>query len=274
MEFPMTLYPVDERREPTNRSQNRSQKRCDSPGIEGWPGISPVSNPDLRTRIVRELYLAHHARIVAFLKRMTSADRAEDFAQEVFFRLFQVKNLETREITVSYLFRIGENLVRKAYHKDVRRRRADHELRFRSTTANATGSGRGIEADSGRVTELAKVSREALQGALDRLTEREEAAVRLIVCRGLSYEEAASALGVNVTTINNWKHRGVKKLRTFLSQQASADPGHRAAESGDPRRGDGGEIADQGADRSGRRSDRPSDSGVRFGRSNRLLRRA
>jgi DNA-directed RNA polymerase specialized sigma24 family protein len=61
------------------------------------------------------------------------------------------------------------------------------------------------------------------------LTDNEQAAVRLIICRGLSYEQAARSLGVNVSTINNWKHRGVNKLRRIIDEKRSEshreDPG-------------------------------------------------
>jgi len=41
----------------------------------------------------------------------------------------------------------------------------------------------------------------------------ERDAIRMVVVEGRSYAEAARSLGVSVTTINNWKHRGLAKLR-------------------------------------------------------------
>ena len=239
--------------------------------------IAPgMSNSDVRTRIVRELYLAHHGQIVSFLRRLTTADQAEDYAQEVFFRLFQVKNLETREIGVSYLFRIGENLVRKAYRKDLRRRKADHELRNRSIIRDDVDQDGSALGESHRGTEIKAVTHTMLQRALECLTDREEAAVRLIVCRGLSYEEAASALGVNVTTINNWKHRGVKKLRTFLNGELSSVgrlESDRRSKSGRLGGGDGGQGPDSRSNPGGRGSNRsPSQPGERYDGELRLRR--
>lgn len=237
-----------------------------------------VGNPSERTRIVRNLYLEHHGRIVTFLRRLTTAERAEDFAQEVFFRLFQVKNLETREISVSYLFRIGENLVRKAYHKDNRRRRADHELRYRSISSQNTDGTSSAAAGARPDTEFKAVTHVMLQKALGCLTDREEAAVRLIVCRGLSYEQAASALDVNVTTINNWKHRGVKKLRQILAERASSGDrrGHvESSGTGDSPGGPGREGADPISNSRGGRSDDKEDRGDCGRRGRKLiLRRA
>ncbi len=165
-----------------------------------------------RGQAVRELFDRHHGRVVAFLRRLTDAERADDLAQEVFFRLFSVRNLESRDITVSYLFRIGENLVRKGYHREVRHRRAGEDLRHRA----GAGVDAGADPAERHSTEMGFVSSATLQQALAELTDNEQAAIRLIVCRGLSYEQAAHSLGVNVTTINNWKHRGVRKLKTII----------------------------------------------------------
>ncbi len=49
--------------------------------------------------------------------------------------------------------------------------------------------------------------------ALSMLPTHERDAVRLVVCEGLSYEEASASLGVPVSTVNNWKFRGINKLK-------------------------------------------------------------
>jgi DNA-directed RNA polymerase specialized sigma24 family protein len=45
------------------------------------------------------------------------------------------------------------------------------------------------------------------------LPSHERDAVRLVICEGLSYEEASISLGVPVSTVNNWKYRGMNKLK-------------------------------------------------------------
>ena len=59
----------------------------------------------------------------------------------------------------------------------------------------------------------------SLDRAFSRLSDDERDALRLIVCEGRSYAHAARSLGVSVTTINNWKHRGLGKLRRQLQAE-------------------------------------------------------
>ena len=164
----------------------------------------------------QELFERHHRRLVGFLRRLTSAEQAEEIAQ-VYFRVLQVKNLENRELNASDLVRIGENLVRKRYHGEQRRRRADEAIRY-DMASRENRSTDSIESDGPEngSTEMAFVGSRHFHQAMELLTDNEQAAIRLIICRGLSYDQAARSLGVGVSTINNWKHRGVKKLRQLI----------------------------------------------------------
>lgn len=60
-----------------------------------------------------------------------------------------------------------------------------------------------------------------LEMVLGQLTHEEQAAVRLIVCEGLDYQAAARSLGVPVSTINNWKHRGLSKLKQLVRRSGA-----------------------------------------------------
>jgi predicted DNA-binding protein (UPF0251 family) len=91
--------------------------------------------------------------------------------------------------------------------------------------------------------------------AMKSLNDHERSAINLIVCRGLSHEQAARSLGVNASTINNWKHRGVKKLKEHLRIHEWLD-GERIVEHesghcrpGDSRRSDGEQGEDSRAAR-------------------------
>ena len=107
------------------------------PNASDTPPMPQRTSPPAaaRTLLVRTLYEAHHLKLTAFLTRLVGPDRASDVMQEVFFSLLRVDNLERRDITVSYLYRVGENLVRKGYHRD-RRFRAEKSVTTRNWLEN------------------------------------------------------------------------------------------------------------------------------------------
>ena len=174
-----------------------------------------------RARFVRDLFEAHYERVYCFLSRRIGAEQAEDLAQEVFFRLLKHRSLETVEVSRSYLFKIADNLVKNSARRDSRRKALAIRLRevIQSRDHGNSGGSRGVVLEAG-----------SLDNAMSVLTANERSAITLIVCRGLSYEAASIALGVSVTTINNWKHRGVKKLREHT--QADARRESQTGESG------------------------------------------
>ena len=159
-----------------------------------------------REDFVRDLFEQHYERVYCFLAKRVSSDQAEDFAQDVFFRLIKHGNLERVDVTASYLFKIADNLIKSSYGRDSRRRQLARNLR-------ETVRVRSLEDSSQDVFGL--LESDDIHEALTTLTQNERSAITLIVCQGLSYESAAVALGVSTTTLNNWKHRGVKKLREF-----------------------------------------------------------
>lgn len=166
-----------------------------------------------RARLVNELFDAHYDRVYCFLRRMVSAERAEDLAQEVFFRLLKHSQLERVNVTTSYLLKIAENLVKNGYRRDMRRREITEDLR----TTKIKETSPPPEAD-----ELEIVDSKRLSWAMEVLTANERSAITLIVCRGLSYQSASLALGVSITTINNWKHRGIAKLKERLNSKTQS----------------------------------------------------
>ena len=69
----------------------------------------------------------------------------------------------------------------------------------------------------GKTAAVADLS--SVERSFARLTDDERDALRMIVCEGRSYAEAARSLGASVTAINNWKHRGLRKLRKHLAAE-------------------------------------------------------
>jgi len=166
-------------------------------------------NPD-RANLVLELFETYYKRVFCFTRKSLANAAAEDIAQEVFTRLLQVKNLEEKTITSSYLIKIADNLIKRRYNKDQRSNayiESQREEAVRDLRRNQK-----VEPEWSN-TEISK--------ALSSLPTHERDAVRLVVCEGLSYEEASASLGVPVSTVNNWKYRGINKLKERASEMES-----------------------------------------------------
>ena len=190
-----------------------------------------TSDSSERSRIVAELYRANYHRVFGFARRLVGDDEAEEVAHEAFCRLLKVRNLERMTISTAYLLRIAENLVRRKYERAQRYRVVLERsgMVVSETTEDSHMSRRPGGAGSGDLEECGFDS-SRLATVLHQLTNEEQAAVRLIVCDGLGYQAAARALGVPVSTINNWKYRGLVKLRQLID--APAGPESRAAPRG------------------------------------------
>ncbi len=166
--------------------------------------------PTDRAALVLRLFDEYYERVYAFLRKSTTPEVAEDLAQEVFVRLLQHPHLERLTLSVSYLLKIAHNLLRRRYSRACRLKSL-LEARLREADPDSAAQRADREARRPVMVEATK-----LEAALDSLTSDEQNAVRLIVCEGKSYQHAAESLGVSVTTVNNWKHRGLVKMRRFL----------------------------------------------------------
>ncbi|MEY3143857.1 MAG: hypothetical protein RLY21_2350 [Planctomycetota bacterium] len=165
-----------------------------------------------RATLVLDLFDQYYERVYAFLRKSTTPDVAEDLAQEVFVRLLQHPELERLTISISYLLKIAHNLLRRRYARASRLRELlEERAAMDGGDEVAQSRSRAREADG-----PADIGADVLETALGLLAKDEQDAIRLIVCEGKSYQHAAEALGVSVTTINNWKHRGITKLRKLV----------------------------------------------------------
>jgi RNA polymerase sigma factor (sigma-70 family) len=167
-----------------------------------------------RADLVLDLFEQYYTRIFCFARKSLPADSAEDIAQEVFSRLLHLKHLEELDvISVSYLIKIADNLIKRRYNRGQRFNRfleaAHAEPRDRRTTGSASST----------VPELGR----ELTNQLNALPPSEREAVRLVVCNGLSYQEAAESLGVPVSTVNNWKYRGLQRLKDMREDNTGSE---------------------------------------------------
>jgi RNA polymerase sigma-70 factor (ECF subfamily) len=167
------------------------------------PDTTPITTN--RANRVLDLFDAYYKRVFCFARKSLASGAAEDIAQEVFTRLLQVKDLENKEVTSSYLIKIADNLIKRRYNKNQRKNRF-----IDSQREVAISDLRHYSAPTDQPWSSMEISK-----ALETLPSHERDAVRLVVCEGLSYDEASASLGVPVSTVNNWKYRGINKLKAL-----------------------------------------------------------
>lgn len=164
-----------------------------------------------RSAIVLSLFEKYYDRVFCFAKKSLPPSQAEDIAQEVFIRLLEVRELERMSINISYLLKIGDNLIKRRYQRC---------QRFNRFLASAGQAAEPID-ESLTPRSVLPLESEELSAALNRLSQNERDAVWFIICEGMSYETAARTMGVSVTTVNNWKFRGLRKLKGMARRSAS-----------------------------------------------------
>ena len=171
--------------------------------------MSPEEN---RADFVLRLFDEYYNRVYAFTRRCASNDVAEDVTQEVFVRLLQHPRLEQLELSVSYLIKVAHNLLRRRYARSARLKELlDTTVRDELVHRHGRPEQRQHDDTPPGYENL------NIEEAMSELTNEEQQALKLIVQEGCSYQHAANALGVTVTTINNWKHRGLAKLRKIAT---------------------------------------------------------
>jgi RNA polymerase sigma factor (sigma-70 family) len=163
------------------------------------------------------LFERYYERVYCFARRSLDQSTAEDIAQEVFVRLMNLQNLESRSINVSYLIKIADNLIKRR-HRRMRR--------FEAIIAADTSRTDVVHSESGELGEEADHDTGAsCSEVLESLTDGEQDAVRLVVCGGLSYESAARSLDVKISTLNNWKFRGIQRLKQHADNSTQRHTG-------------------------------------------------
>ena len=138
------------------------------------------------------------------MRRLRSAQQAQDLAQEAYLRLLRVERAELIRQPRAYLYRIAVNLVT--------------EFRLRSQRDP-------VMYDSETLTEIAERTAEASSEGersgdareVERLLEQLPPLYRAILLRrkrdGLSYAEIAQQLGISVHTVKKYLARAVAKCR-------------------------------------------------------------
>lgn len=158
--------------------------------------------------------------IFALLYRLTeNPEEAADLTQETFLSaLTAIKGFRGEAGVKTWLFRIAINHSRNRFRWWKRRRR-DVTVSIDAEIGQSERKVHETLADNGRSPEETALSNErerALAAALNQLPEIFREAVILCDIEGLSYDEIAATLGVNIGTVKSRIARGRDDLRRKL----------------------------------------------------------
>lgn len=157
-----------------------------------------------------QLYRKYRDRMVNFARRLLgSSALGEEAAQEVFLKLYASgRRYRPKSRFSTFLYRIAVNHCANL--------RARHDSRFSRSEARIESMAMTSGAEPERTVRDREL-REALRRALSTLPTRQ--AVALVLCHyeGLSYREAAEALGDSEASVKSSIHRA----RTALSRELS-----------------------------------------------------
>lgn len=179
---------------------------------------------------VLALFDDYHDRVYRFVRKTLDEQSAHDIVQDVFLRLLAMKDLERKHVSASYLVKIADNLVKRRYRTAVRAKRLTDSLSLRADRSTPPQR-------APHDTPLDDSDLRHLNLALTRLSDDEHASLRFIVGSDMSYQHAALALDVPPTTVNNWKHRALRKLHdhSFSRDFTDAEPRSHATSPATPR---------------------------------------
>jgi RNA polymerase sigma factor (sigma-70 family) len=155
-------------------------------------------------------------RILAYAKRITGPELAEDVAQEVFLRLFTYKGANLGGITFAFVLTMTRNVALTMLKKQSRTEVVlkDVSVRRREMTAPAADA------------LLASMGTRLAQDVASRLAElppRQRDAFFLTEVCGLSEEQAARSLDMTRPAVNARRRAAIDKLKAGISDEDAGE---------------------------------------------------
>ena len=186
--------------------------------LSGARPVSAAWDHDEAYRFVEELFARHQNEIFAYLFRMLrDAELAADLTQDAFVKAYKAYDaLEKPENARAWLYQIAHRVALD----DLRRRRI---VRF----VPLVGEARTTAPSAERLVMDARLSGD-LQRALERIPERQRAALLLAELHDMTGLELAAALGVSHVAARALLTRARESLRQALAAEKVADEQHEA----------------------------------------------
>jgi RNA polymerase sigma-70 factor, ECF subfamily len=194
--------------------------------VAGRPAVSQTWDRDTAGGFVEELFANHHGEIYAYLIRMVrDPELAADLTQDAFVKAYRAyDSLEKPENARAWLYQIAHRVALD----HIRRQKIVRFLPW-------TGESRGAVPSAEHLVMDAHLSGD-LQRALERMPERQRAALLLAELHDLTGLELAAALGVSHVAARALLTRARESPRQALASEREAETGGGvAAASGDER---------------------------------------
>jgi RNA polymerase sigma-70 factor, ECF subfamily len=178
----------------------------------GVRGVSDAWERDAAAGFVEELFAAHHGEIYAYLIRMLrDPELAADLTQDAFIKAYRnYDTLEKPENARAWLYQIAHRVALD----HIRRQKIVRFLPW-------TGESRGAAPSTERLVMDAHQSSD-MQRALERIPERQRAALLLAELHDLTGLELAAALGVSHVAARALLTRARESLRQALASERDA----------------------------------------------------
>jgi len=181
-----------------------------------FAGVARVSDAwerDAAAGFVEELFAAHHGEIYAYLIRMLrDPELAADLTQDAFVKAYRnYDTLEKAENARAWLYQIAHRVALD----HIRRQKI---IRFMPWTGESHGAAPSTE----RLVMDAHLSSD-MQRALERIPERQRAALLLAELHDLTGLELAAALGVSHVAARALLTRARESLRQALAAERDAE---------------------------------------------------
>lgn len=150
---------------------------------------------------------------------MGNAHAAEDLTQEVFLKIFRsVRSFRGASTLKTWIYRITTNMALNRIKFNKRRRREKQVSIDRPLDADLPPMNESLPDERPgpeRVAHSGEIQKR-LQGALDEINEDQKAVVILRDVEGLSYEDIAQTLEINVGTVKSRLARGRANIQELL----------------------------------------------------------
>ena len=181
--------------------------------LSGGRAMSAAWDHDEAHRFVEELFAKHQHEIFAYLLRMLrDAELAADLTQDAFVKAYKAYDaLQKPENARAWLYQIAHRVALD----DLRRRRI---IRFVPLVGEAHNSAPSAE----HLVMDARLSGD-LQRALEKIPERQRAALLLAELHDMTGLELAAALGVSHVAARALLTRARESLRQALAAEKTAD---------------------------------------------------